>query len=101
MEVLHMMCAITCQRSLLDKNVITNQTHLFIGGICFHLTETTKVVQPEEEPPTKEPTGQNTDSSSQSQPKDETASTGTSAKATILLHVQIGTQLSYNFSLYK
>uniref|UniRef100_A0A673WUB3 Hypoxia up-regulated protein 1 n=1 Tax=Salmo trutta TaxID=8032 RepID=A0A673WUB3_SALTR len=63
--------------------------------------ETTKVVQPEEEPPTKEPTGQNTDSSSQSQPKDETASTGTSAKATILLHVQLGTQLSYNFSLYK
>uniref|UniRef100_A0A673WKM7 Hypoxia up-regulated protein 1 n=1 Tax=Salmo trutta TaxID=8032 RepID=A0A673WKM7_SALTR len=53
------------------------------------------------EPPTKEPTGQNTDSSSQSQPKDETASTGTSAKATILLHVQLGTQLSYNFSLYK
>uniref|UniRef100_A0A8C7KPI0 Hypoxia up-regulated protein 1 n=1 Tax=Oncorhynchus kisutch TaxID=8019 RepID=A0A8C7KPI0_ONCKI len=47
------------------------------------------------------PTGQNTDSSSQSQPKDETASTGTSAKATILLHVQIGTQVSYNFSLHK
>uniref|UniRef100_A0A8C7PZW7 Hypoxia up-regulated protein 1 n=1 Tax=Oncorhynchus mykiss TaxID=8022 RepID=A0A8C7PZW7_ONCMY len=61
----------------------------------------TKVVQPGEEPPTKEPTGQNTDSSSQSQPKDETASTGTSAKATILLHVQIGTQVSYNFSLHK
>uniref|UniRef100_A0A8C7KSV8 Hypoxia up-regulated protein 1 n=1 Tax=Oncorhynchus kisutch TaxID=8019 RepID=A0A8C7KSV8_ONCKI len=63
--------------------------------------EATKVVQPGEEPPTKEPTGQNTDSSSQSQPKDETASTGTSAKATILLHVQIGTQVSYNFSLHK
>uniref|UniRef100_A0A8C8J463 Hypoxia up-regulated protein 1 n=1 Tax=Oncorhynchus tshawytscha TaxID=74940 RepID=A0A8C8J463_ONCTS len=63
--------------------------------------EATKVVQPGEEPPTKEPTGQNTDSSSQSQPKDETASSGTSAKATILLHVQIGTQVSYNFSLHK
>uniref|UniRef100_A0A8C8MEK7 Hypoxia up-regulated protein 1 n=1 Tax=Oncorhynchus tshawytscha TaxID=74940 RepID=A0A8C8MEK7_ONCTS len=66
-----------------------------------------KVIHPKEEtkdkeePPTKEPTGQNTDSSSQSQPKDETASSGTSAKATILLHVQIGTQVSYNFSLHK
>ncbi|CDQ58349.1 unnamed protein product [Oncorhynchus mykiss] len=49
--------------------------------------EATKVVQPGEEPPTKEPTGQNTDSSSQSQPKDETASTESTEKDKSEKHV--------------
>ncbi|CAB1316602.1 unnamed protein product [Coregonus sp. 'balchen'] len=42
--------------------------------------EATEEVRPGEEPPTIEPTGQNTDSSSQSQPKDETASTESAEK---------------------
>uniref|UniRef100_A0A8C8ME94 Hypoxia up-regulated protein 1 n=1 Tax=Oncorhynchus tshawytscha TaxID=74940 RepID=A0A8C8ME94_ONCTS len=49
--------------------------------------EATKVVQPGEEPPTKEPTGQNTDSSSQSQPKDETASSESTEKDKSEKHV--------------
>nr|XP_046181829.1 hypoxia up-regulated protein 1-like isoform X2 [Oncorhynchus gorbuscha] len=49
--------------------------------------EATTVVQPGEEPPTKEPTGQNTDSSSQSQPKDETASTESTEKDKSEKHV--------------
>lgn len=64
------------------KNIlITDQSPLFIGDICFHSTEGAEVQQ--EEPPIKEPTRQNTDSSSQSQPTDKTASTGTSVIGTV------------------
>uniref|UniRef100_A0A8C8JQ75 Hypoxia up-regulated protein 1 n=1 Tax=Oncorhynchus tshawytscha TaxID=74940 RepID=A0A8C8JQ75_ONCTS len=58
------------------NNNSTTEIHFSLAAFVF-IQEGTEEVQ-QEEPPIKEPTGQNTDSLSQSQPADKTASTGAS-----------------------
>ena len=64
---------------------LNNSNHrsvLFSLATFVFIQEGTEDVQ-QEEPPIKEPTGQNTDSLSQSQPSDKTTRTGTSVIGTV------------------
>uniref|UniRef100_A0A8C8JMC6 Hypoxia up-regulated protein 1 n=1 Tax=Oncorhynchus tshawytscha TaxID=74940 RepID=A0A8C8JMC6_ONCTS len=59
-----------------NNSTTESSIHFSLAAFVF-IQEGTEEVQ-QEEPPIKEPTGQNTDSLSQSQPADKTASTGAS-----------------------